>query len=225
MSRRKFIHDLSKLKTTAEHRRKRSSKPWNFFHKKIYYIGDIITESDKKIKDKRVLEEIFKQQLVSLITALEVYLREMFISIIDEKKIKSDDLLKKIKKDYNLYEIIVLHEEMVNNKWKKSEVLANEYNFQSLKEVQRIFSKLLGVDVFASLKKFQIPSSDNGVFQLKRDFDKRLEEILNLRHSIVHDINFRRKISYNNIIDTWNDIHSFVDVFHAWIENRLSRWK
>jgi len=55
--------DFTQLERLCEYRRRRSNIPWNFYHKKIGYIGEIIEETHKKIKNKRILEEIRKQQL------------------------------------------------------------------------------------------------------------------------------------------------------------------
>jgi len=213
--------DFSKLERLCEYRRKRSSVPWNFYHKKIYYISDIIEETDKRIKNERTLEAIREQQVVSLVTALEVYLREMFIYVIDEKNIKSDRLLDSINKNLSLLEVITLHKKMVIKKWKQAELLANEFNFQDLNKVKEAYGKLLHLDLFSQLKKYKKTTKDGKPHQLDKDFEKKIEKILRLRHDIIHDINFRSKVSYNELIDMYNCLHFFVDIFDSYLQEKF----
>ena len=223
---KKIDYHILKLEKQCDFRRKRSGIPWNFYHKKIYYISDILEETSKKIKNKRILEEIYKQQVVSLVTALEVYLREMFIFIIDEKNIKSDKVLESIKREYSLLDVIGMHN-LINkhnlndkNKWKPAYFLANEYNFQNLDGVKTAYKKLLGIDIFAKLKNYKFEAVSGEICQLDKDFDVKIKEILELRHSIIHDINFRKKLSYEKVISIFNYLHFFVDTFDAYMEEK-----
>lgn len=209
--------DFLRLEKLCDNRRKRSIIPWNFYHKKIGYIRNIIEISTKKIKNKRILEEVYKQQVVSLVTAMEVYLREVLVFIIDEKKIKSDNVLDSIKKSITLLEVVQVHEMLEKKGWDKAELLANEYNFQNLKNIKKAFSDLLKKDVFAGLKEYSIEGNDGKTLRLKKDFDRRIRDILELRHSLVHDINFRKKVSYNRLIEIYNQLHFFVDMLDYYL--------
>lgn len=216
----KKIVQISKLEKQCELRRKRSEIPWNFYHTKIYYIYDILEETHKKIKNKRILEEIYKQQVVSLVTALEVYLREMFIFIIDEKTIKSDKLLDSEKKELSLLDVIRLHNLIKKNRWKPAELLANEYNFQNFDEVKLTYNKLLNIDIIAELKKYKLEEKNGEITQLEKDFDVTIKEILELRHSIIHDINFSKKLSYEEVSGMFGYLHTFVDIFDAFLREK-----
>lgn len=220
MSRKQI--DFLKLERLCDYRRKRSSNPWNFFHKKIEYIEEVLIHTQKKIKDQRILNLIHKQQIVSLVTALEVYLREMFIYIIDEEKIKSDPLLNNIKKEVSLLDIMKLHNKINKNKWQQAELLANEYKFQNFDEAISAFKKLTNMDIKGGLRKYKIQKNEVH-FQLDKDFDIKIKEILQLRHSIIHDINFRRKISYDKCLDIYDYIHFFVDIFDFYIRDKVMK--
>jgi hypothetical protein len=168
------------------------------------------------------LEEIYKQQVVSLVTALEVYLREMFIFIIDEKKVKSDKLLDSEKKELSLLDVIRLHNLIKKNRWKPAELLANEYNFQNFDEVKSTYNKLLNIDIIAELKKYKLEEKNGEITQLEKDFDVKIKEILELRHSIIHDINFSKKLSYEEVSAMFGFLHTFVDIFDAFLSEKYS---
>lgn len=208
--------DIRILHSLCDSRRKRSSRPWDFFHKKIDLIKQICQKT--RIKDKRVLDLIYKQQIVSLVTALEVYLREIFIYVIDKKNVNPDKLLEKSRKDINLLELFNLYKQIKRNDWSKAEVLAYEYNFQNIHQIKLAFNTLLDVDFFNELRKWGFETKEGAYESLPNDFDKQIEEILDLRHPIVHDINFRKKLSFETFVDCYNIVHFFVDAVDYWIE-------
>lgn len=224
MSKRKFDSKFDyKFERQCEYRRKRSRLPWDFYHKKIGYILDITEATHKKIKDKRALEQIREQQVISLVTALEVYLRDMFIYIIDEKTIKSDGLLKNLKREWSLFEVIEFHNKLTDREWKQAELLAEAYNFQSLDDVKSAYQELLGVDLFAQLKNYAYTGKDGKKYQLEKDFDVKIKTILELRHALTHDIYFRKKISYDKLIVVYNYLHFFVDIFDLYLQEKYQK--
>ena len=141
---------------------------------------------------------------------------------IDEKRIKSGHVLESIKKELSLLDVMRLHERMEKDNWTQAELLANEFNFQNLDQVKSAFDKLLNIDIFAELKNYKLENKTKTEhYQLDKYFDVRIKKILELRHSIVHDINFRKKISYNKIVDIYNDLHFFVDMFDFYLRERF----
>ena len=90
------------------------SNPWDIFHEKLYTIKKIIDFLNQNIKDTKLIHEIYKQQIISLTTLLEVFLRESFIFFSKKDKLKiSLDKYSNIKNDaYTLEEIFILYEKI-----------------------------------------------------------------------------------------------------------------
>jgi hypothetical protein len=225
MSKKHKHINLSKLERQCDYRRSRSSIPWNVYHKKIEYIQNIIEKTKKKIKDKRILEEIRKQQIVSLVTALEVYLRDMFIFIIDEKNIKTDKILDSKKENLSLLDVIRYHNLLKEKEWKPAELLANKYNFQNLQSIESAYRELLNINVLTELKGYKVKDKAGKTYKLDKDYNDKIKKILELRHSITHDINFRKKISYDRLVEIFNYLHFFVDTFDIYLEEKYKLYE
>lgn len=202
-----------KLDRMIEHRKGRSMYPWNFFHKKIDIIHDVLIKTHEKIKKESILEDIRKQQIVSLVTAFEVYMREFFIFYVDTSGIKIDEFLYKTKREYTLKDISQIVGQLKERKIGFGDLLAYGYSFQKLFEIKDAYKMLLGIDIFTDIKKFELTIKSGKKQRLEMDYYKLLQELLDLRHSIVHDINFRRKIPYDTVVELYNNLHAFVDYF------------
>lgn len=213
-------YDLKQLDRQREYRKSRSQDPWDFFHKKVGYIEDILNEAHERISDSGILREINKQQIVSMVTALEVYLREMFILILDSEVLNINHIVAKYEKKFSLEEFIELHDKMNNDDVQLSEIITSEYSFQNIKSALDAFSKLLNCDVIRELKKVEL-SEAGEVTKLEPNFIKTLFEIITLRHSIIHDINFRKRPSKDKVEDYLSEIHYFVHVFDKYIWDQV----
>ena len=116
--------DLQIILKARKNIRKRSSVPISFFLDKYFDSCNLLEKINKKIKMKHLNQEARKQHIISLVTALEVYLKETFVSIINKKKI---DCLELITKDwkFDFYDIqfILKHKITIN------ELIASCYNF------------------------------------------------------------------------------------------------
>src|SRR3989339_1267593 len=103
------------------------------------------------------------------------------------------------------------------NNWSAEEWIAMEFNFQNLETIKKIFNILINKDFLEEIKKRKIIRNDEEVF-LEKNFEEDLKKILNLRHSLVHDLPIKIKINYSEISQMCYKIHVFADIVYEFLD-------
>lgn len=161
----------------------------------LAHTGGIKGQNANKIKS-----EARRQFVVSLITALEVYLGDIVLELIDTQKVKySENILKSAGKKFNIIEI----DEILKNKITVGELICDQINFQNLDWTLSFLTDLFDED-FAKLletKKFVYTNKQERkiTLSLRKGFKKRLARIFELRHNYVHDISFNNTPSLTDL--------------------------
>jgi len=204
--------------------RKGRENSWKLFHRKIKYIMKIFDETDENM-GPTLLNELNKLQLTSLVTAMEVYFRERFIELFTVDKIDPDSVLKDINYGGTLFEVFELVDIMKNKGWKKEELVAENYNFQNLKSIDNAFQKALGERLWNGLKGYKFELDNGEIITYDKNFYPKINKIIDLRHSIIHDINFNKKISDIGFIKYYDQIHEFIDLVDIYIDEIVEKIK
>lgn len=145
-------------------------------------------------EDQTTFKMITRQFLVYLVTLVEVFLKDLYILAVDifnfkfeinnnliEKKFKITDLQYIIQKDLTLGEII-----------------AEFTNFQNLNNIKKVYSNLFGLDIFEELKKIELPEWVTEL-EIPSKFYFNLENMINLRHKIIHEKSADIKLSSEDL--------------------------
>jgi len=209
------------LKTIIERRRNlrtRSKIPFNNFIDKWFNIHDLLEAINKKIYSKNLKQESRGQFIVSTVTTLEVFLKDIVIKLINKYGFDYRPLAKKKGKNFDLMEI----EYIIKKNITIGEVIAESCNFQNLDKIQETFSLLFGFNFFEELKKykwwFDKKNKKEGFFQVDPEFYANWNKLIIMRHNLVHDINFKKNLHMREINNlAWGvvgDVHviaSFID--------------
>lgn len=216
---------MEKLKIIYERRKNRIGKseiPIENFLTKWNYASRLLEEIDKKIKDEKLCQEARRQHIISMITALEGYLRDRFIDLIDTYKLDYENVGKETKK-FTLSQI----EYIMKKNLSMGEIIAEYFNFQNLDSINKAYSSLLKINFFKELKKYQWVYEDKrknflGFIQLDNGFYTRFKKWIDLRHNFVHDINFNINLTSDKIREFDDDIVPFAHLIDYFILNKTA---
>ena len=156
----------------------------------------------------------YNNSLVSYITALEVFLRDLFIILINEDKKIKHRILSGTRK----VSLQVL-DDFKKGKVTLGEIIAREYNFQNLDSIQSAY-KELGFDFYKLLNGHRKVR-----FRTKRVSRIELfKSLLDVRHKIVHDGKFYENIIFKGIEDLFAIFYSLCfDITIDWVLKKRSK--
>lgn len=164
--------------------------------------------NSKNLKKINIRKIHYNNSLVSYVTALEVFLRDFFVILINEDKKIKHRFLSGTRK-INLQVL----EDYKKGNITLGEIIAREYNFQNLDSIQSAY-KELGLDFYKLLM-------DHGKVRFRTKRVNRIEllkGLLDVRHKIIHDGKFYKNIIYEDIGDLWVIFYSFCfDIILYWI--------
>ena len=206
-----------------ENRIGKSKQPFDNYLTKWRIASDLLWKINEKIESKELLQESRRQYIISMITALEVFLKDKFIELIDKNKLDYKNVAKRTKK-FTVEEIGIIIEKDMS----MGEIIAEYFNFQNLDSIDNAFSDLFNCNFFNELKKYRwyyTGTQNDEYIQIDGDFYPKLKHWIDLRHDFVHDINFQVNITDDNIHRLDSDFIVFVEIINSVIENNLSKQK
>lgn len=192
-------------------RRGRSSVPFFVFLKKLYVAERLVNRTHSKIHDPQLLRESKGQFVVSCITAMEVYFREMMRKAIDEKLLDVPRLPGAKEPRFSYTELEWIKKKAVSI----GEIICHDYNFQNLHEINEAFEIVIGDNFVKSLRSYRYDCPNHGEEQIRKDFYERVQSLMKLRHSFVHEVNFKFNLSLLEIRDMVDALFHFVDFADA----------
>ena len=184
------------FETLLEKRKLRSSRdefPLISFYEKIKrtrLLSDF-AETKRGTGALKLKSEARRQFIISLVTALEVYLGDLTIELIDKAQIKyGKRIIESASKKYDIIEI----REILRNKITMGELICDQINFQNLEKIFGFLKNLFGTDMSKLLEKNKfIYTNQRGnpfTIFLRRGFNKNLQRVIKMRHTFTHDIRF-----------------------------------
>jgi hypothetical protein len=187
--------------------------PYDNFLGKISSAAKLARFVEENTKDKKLRLEVRKYFVVVCVSSMETYfsdtarvfvdfgwVKDDFLNSLGDTKITLSDLFEITKKSISIGEIVSV-----------------SYSFQTLETINRIYTKMLGVSDFISeleafKVKFEEQESVLEEFVLKDsypDFRRKIEEMIKLRHMVVHHEGFRR-LGLERLLQMWENLNSFV---------------
>lgn len=187
--------------------------PYDNFSEKVSSAGKLLLFVEDNTKDKRLRLEARKYFVVVCVSSMETYFRDMAAGFVDADWVKPGCLNSLKDTKITLSDLF----EVTKKRISIGEILSVSYSFQSLERINQIYTKMLGVSDFMSeVQAFKVKTEEGESplqeFVLKDsypDFRRKIEEMIRLRHLIVHHEGFRR-LGLERLLQMWENFHSFV---------------
>lgn len=190
-----YRFNLEKILLQRALRNTRGFSPIDNFYKQLELIESLYFEIEKNIESSKLIQQSRKQLVISLVSALEVYLKDTLMIAYNSGSFNDCYLVRSLQKRFLLKDI----QDIIQNKITIGEILASVFTFSNLKSINKIFSGLIGNSFFKELNqyKFELKSSDDeekkeseGLTTILNE-DRRvyfnLKELYSLRPFITHD--------------------------------------
>jgi hypothetical protein len=190
-----------------ENRKTRLARPFkNFFEMfdQCTKAGESILKDGATYEFTHLLE---RSVVISTVTAIEVYYRDMFDYIFRycspaffEPKLK---LLHSEK--YDIQDLLSVYQ----NKIHPLELVTAAQSFQNVDRIEKVFSKFLDKGLWASVMSLQVRPTDNpdNVAKWNNDDFSGLKAIFELRHELVHDPARRLFLTEDVVVKLWQSAH------------------
>ena len=221
LSNAEFMNVLKLVLEKRKSRKGRSKLPIDTFVDKWGNAKDLLEEINKKIHSKELLQEARSQYVISLVTGLEVFLKDTFIDLIDQYDFGLTELAKKKHINFDFIEI----DYILKNKISMGELIVEYYNFQNLHGIQAAFSSLFEFDFFTELKRYKWyfdRKDPQGFVQVSKNFYPKINRLIKLRHNFVHDINPEINLKTHEIEDMHTELIVFASMIAFFIEELLA---
>jgi len=103
------------------------------------------------------------------------------------------------------------------------EIICLGHNFQNIDNIEKVFSCVIGEDFTSAIRKHVINLPDIGEVRVRDDFYQRVEELIQLRHTFVHEVDFKTKFRVREIWDMLVALVDFIFFADAVLEKSLGR--
>ena len=148
----------------------------------------------KKSKKTKISKQLKKYIIIRLVTIVEIYLQNIVSKLIDKYDLDASDLFQ----GSEIPIPIKNFKEIQGKDFTKGKIIAINFNFQNFQETNRVFSQILGIDFFETLKDWivfgiqqeTIPESEIHLVENWDDF----QDMFSLRNEIVHTLQTPYKI-------------------------------
>ncbi len=196
--------DIERLLQSRALRLTRGGRPFKTFFGMYSEVLEVQKADTSKLTPKLrwVLE---KQSVVTMITASEVYFRDMLDGIF---RVCKPEAFRPVLKDiyrskHDIDELLDFYLRRVH----PLELIADSFNFQNPSIIASVFDKLIGKPLWKSVigMSFRVKDRPESEFSLDADHLAAFERSLRLRHELIHNPDSsRRKLDK----DEWSDLHS-----------------
>lgn len=189
-----YRFNIEKVLLQRALRNTRSDSAFENFMSQLELIEELYVDVEQNISSQRLVQQARKQAIISLVSALEVFLKDTLKTAYDSGAFKNSQLLRNIPKHFFLNDI----ENIINHNISIGELLASLFTFHSLRSINKVFSGLIGKNFFTQInqftfevefekdeihddvKKTTIRHEDYKIYQ-------KIEELYSLRPFITHD--------------------------------------
>lgn len=204
--------DIEKIKSNKESRESRENRPIRAFVELYNATDSALKEVVQLGASEATIETLVKSHIINVVTAVEVYFRDMLDSVFRMCQRESfESKLKKLHdKSYKIDDLLVIYVNQIN----PLELVANSLSFQNIENIEKTFSTLIDKPFFKQTKQITWRLKDNPEVECNIDHSdiERLESIFKERHLLIHNPN--RGLS-TSLISTQERIDSVLGVVMA----------
>jgi hypothetical protein len=173
---------------------------------KIDLADKLLEIINKRTRDPRLLREARGQFVASATTALEVYFREMLRKAIDEGQVDIGKIPELEKERISVADL----EWMKTKRVSVGELAYSAYNFQSLENINKVFTGVMGRDFMTAVRECVYDCALHGEERIRKDFYERVKELVEVRHTFIHEINFKANYPRRQLEDRLAALFEFV---------------
>jgi len=184
---------FDELKELAESRTSIESYHFNFLQN-FYENSKVIHFHIKEKTEKSILEIMYRQYFVFLISCWETYFRDVFLLTYASDESLMCELLENFEIDDSVLE------QLNSNNMEVIDLLSKKFNFQNLDSLNNAFSILISDDDFLEyICTYQIEFcgingkqvSNLSVDSLFLNWKELITKTFEIRHKVIHDANYR----------------------------------
>lgn len=192
---------------------------YNFYEKVERAV--LLVNFSEDSNSRKIKSESRRQFIISLVTAMEVYLTDLITYLIDNENIKLEKL-NLPSHQFTISNIIQIQKSKIT----VGELISMYTNFQNLDDINQLLSKLFDVKFFDFLKTrtftFQNTSGKLTKIHPKQDYYKKLNIIIKNRHKFVHDLSFNQTPKCSYLSNSRDVMYDFVHCIEI-LANKLKR--
>ena len=195
--------------------------PYDNFADKIASAAKLLDFIEEKKASKEIKQESRKYFVITCVSAMEVYFKRTAQDFIDFKWVKDDliDILKQEK--ISIADLM----EIKNKKLSIGEMISVSYPFQDLISINRFYSKMFGVsDFIEEVEDHDLVTKEGRHTTLKNDYPKfrqKIQDLLYLRHLIVHHEGFKGVLGIQRLGVMWENIDAFIAASDVYILDKV----
>ncbi len=199
-----FINNLTKL-TSAE---KKFSLVLHNFESKIKTFGAFFTKDNPDYEDN---PQVYSLLIPFLVSLFESFFYEFFVAYLDAYPEKLDQILSyRNRLRLNYYDLKnILREDKT-----LSEVEAQNHNFQNLQSLDQAFYEIMGLNIL-NLWRLKVNLGDK-----KLDLLQSLENLIRLRHKIIHKAFLDEELTQQNLIIFRQTIEQVITKFIDYLNKK-----
>ena len=146
-----------------------------------------------------------------MVSGIEHFFKDLLIDLIDEELLD----LSRLRVKLELEDVVKLKKGNLN----LGELIAKNYNFQNLDEINRVYSKILKFSFYEKLKEvIKTPEykRDISYLRLNEDFYPLINEVIEIRHKCIHDLDLSYEIDLKKLEKYSHQIES-LGLATAWL--------
>jgi len=144
-----------------------------------------------------------QQYVITMVSGMEHFFKDLLIDLIDEELIDPS----KLSANFELEDVVKLR----NGDLNLGEAIAKNYNFQNLDEINKVYSRILNVNFYDKLKEvIKTPEYKRDItyLVLDEDFYPLINEVIELRHKNIHDLDLSFEIDLKKLEEYSHQINS-----------------
>ena len=152
-----------------------------------------------------------RQYIITMVSGIEHFFKDLLIDLLDEELVDPPRLRDK----FELEDVVKLKKGNLN----LGELIAKNYNFQNLDEINRVYSKILKFSFYEKLKEvIKTPEykKDISYLRLNEDFYPLINEVIEIRHKSIHDLDLSYDIDLKKLEKYSHQIKS-LGLATAWL--------
>ena len=190
--------------------------PIEVFYEKIRQSLFLLRLVESSQAPKEIKTEARKNFIINCVTALENFLKDMIVGLVDIGDLNVEDLLKGEK--ISLYDAYSL---FVNKKVSLGELIAVNFSWQNLERINQVVSKLTGENFLDKLENVQVKDEEGKPkFTLNNkfpDWRNKLFELFRLRHQFVHQVSFNDRLGLQRVKNLCKVLTAFVEAAEQYL--------
>jgi hypothetical protein len=210
---------VQKIKSQTKLNKSRKKNPIVTFLGKVLTAEELLKEIENKIIKKELINEARTQYVIALVTAFEVYFKDLLIYIFDncKREIVYDNCNKiKFDEKYSFIQLL----EFYKNKIEIQEIIRVSKNFQNIDIVFDVFGNLTGMNLSKEIENYTADFHRLKV-TVTKELKNELIQLLKKRHELTHEIDGELNIKKDETDDYFKSMIIFIVVIDKLINKEF----